>query len=381
MATKGVIDIYATHATWEERTRHIFTRMYLRLYAAVTGNMLELIALQFGVGGSGSAAAPVFGTRAFAVFRWKRTGQAGITTSRTHSLYILIQCATDGNISGAQGAGAIANDPGAAACMFGLAAAMGDNTGDASPWNGTTAADGTDTKGSPVWSGPGTEYAFPRANALDGTATDRREMVAILTHAGGAGAPATRAHLVFDEDNISFFVSPDDNGVYDGASFVLTAPRATITRPVPAMAMIRNASGAPIGGALYPPTNAHYNLYYNGGVIGRTGAATHDVTCFQVALPAFLSSDWEPNRQLEPNEYEEAPIDYAVVDGDGRNGRVGNLGAFLRVCANVPSHSTNTGRTRAVFAITATPTDWKWVIPWDGATDPGVSVVPNGISF
>lgn len=384
MATKGQIDIYASQATWQNRVKHIFTQMYTRLYTASVTGMLELVALQFGNGGSGTAGSPVFGDRAFAVFRWKKTGEVGITTTRTHSLYMLIQYTADGNISGAEGPGAICNNPSLFTCMIGVAFAIGDNSGtDASPWGGGTLADGTDVKSSPVWTGPSFMARYPRANAGDGTATDKREMCIVIVHTGGAGAPATRAHMVFDEDNIAFFVSPDDNGMYGMAAFVRSSPRSAIASglPVPAMTMLRQNNGMPFAGALYPPTNNHFDTNYNGGTLGRVGAMNFDVVCTQLGVGPFIDTNWEPNKQLEPNAYEEAPIEYAVNDTDGRNGRMGNLGDFLRVCANVSTHSTNSGRTRAVLGSTLGVGDWRWVVPWDGSTDPGVSTAPNGIAF
>lgn len=384
MSTKGQIDIYATQATWQLRTNHIFARMYARLYALSVTGMLELVALQFGNGGSGSAASPVFGNRAFAVFRWKKTGEAGITTTRTHSFYMLIQYTTDGNIAGTQGPGAIADNPTRNNCMIGVSFAMRDNAGsDASPWAGGTLADGTDTKGSPVWGGTGDLYAFPRGNAGDGTSSNKREMCAILARSSGGGPPASRAHMLLDEDNVAFFFSPDDNGIYDMVAFVRSSPRAAIAAdlPVPSMTMLRHTSAQTFAGALYPPTGAHFDFSYNGGTLGRVDSTTFDVVCTQLGVAPFLDANWEPNKQLEPNTYEEAPIEYAVNDLDGRNGRMGNLGAFLRVCTNVASHSTNAARTRAVFAFTSSSTDWRWIAPWDGSSDPGVSVVEDGVAF
>ena len=384
MATKGQIDIYASQATWQDRVKHIFTQMYARLYTASVTGMLELIALQFGNGGSGTAGSPVFGNRAFAVFRWKKSGQVGITTTRANSLYMLIQYTADGNIAGSEGPGAIANSATLTGCMLGVAFAMGDNSGtDASPWRGSMLANGTDTKASPVWGGPTTVALYPRANANDGAAANKREMCGLIMHSTGAGAPATRAHMVFDEDNVAFCVSPDNNGVYDMVAFVRSSPRAAILSglPLPAMPMLKHAAPQPFAAALYPPTSDHYNSVFNGGTIGRTGSTTFDVVCMQLGVGPFLDTSWEPNKQLEPNVYEEAPIEYAVNDLDGRNGRMGNLGSFLRICTNVATHSTNTARDRAVLAPTVTSTDWRWVVPWDGATDPGVSTVPNGVAF
>jgi hypothetical protein len=233
--------------------------MYARLHTASVTGMLELVALQFGNGGSGTASSPVFGDRAFAVFRWKKTGEVGITTTRTHSLYMLIQYTADGNISGTEGPGAISNNPSPTTCMIGVAFAVGDNSGtDTSPWGGGTLADGTDVKSSPVWTGPSFMALYPRANAGDGTAPDKREMCSVIIHPGGVGAPATRAHMVFDEDNIAFFVSPDDNGMYDMAAFVRSSPRTAIASglPVPAMTMLRQKFGL----SQIPITNVGKNV-------------------------------------------------------------------------------------------------------------------------
>lgn len=385
MATKGQIDIYAAQATWQERVNHIFTQMYTRLYTASVTGLLELIALQFGNGGSGTASSPVFGPRAFAVFRWKKSGEVGITTTRDHSFYLLIQYSSDGSIDGAEGPGAISNNTGPNTCLLGIAAAIGDSAGsDASPWGGSTNADGTDTKGSPVWAGPASDlYAYPRVNAGDGAAANKRDMVALINHGGGAGTPSSRAHMVFDEDNISFFSSPDDSGVYDMVSFVRSSPRAALasTLPVPPMSMIRHVATGAFAAAIYPPTSSQFDGSYNGGTLGRTGTLTFDTVCMQLSVGPFLDTNWGPNKQFEPNVYEEAPIEYAVNDLDGRNGRMGNLGTFLRICTNVATHSTNAARDRAVLAPTSGATDWRWVVAWDGATDPGVSVVPDGIAF
>lgn len=384
MTTKGQIDIYASQATWQERVKHIFTQFYTRLYAAHVAGMLELVSLQFGNGGSGTASSPVFGDRAFAVFRWKKSGEVGITTTRTHSFYLLIQYTSNGNISGTEGPGAIENNPGLSGCMLGVATALGDTGGsDASPWAGATNADGTDTKSSPVWGSASDIFIYPRANAGDGSASDKRDLCRIIAHGGGAGSVSTRAHMVFDEDNIVFFVSPDDTGLYDMLAFVRASPRTAISSglPVPPMTMLRHALGQQFAAGLYPGVNNHYDGSLNGGTLGRTSATTFDTVCAQLGAGSFLDTNWEPNKQLEPNAYEESPIEYAVNDLDGRNGRMGNLGAFLRICSNVASHSTNSARDRAVFAPTGNPGDWRWVVAWDGATDPGVNVVPDGIAF
>ena len=384
MATKGQIDIYASQATWEDRIKHIFTRMYAGLYTASVAGMLELVALQFGNGGSGTASSPVFGNRAFAVFRWKKNGEVGITTTRDHSFYLLIQYSADGNIAGAEGPGAIENNTGLAPCMLGVAAAMGDtSSADASPWTGSTHANGTDTKGSPVWGSATNVFVYPRANAGDGSAANKRDLARLIARNGGAGAVSSRAHMVFNEDNITFFVSPENNGLYDMVAFVHSSPRAAIASglPVPPMTMIRHGQGQGFAAAAYPPNNDHYNGTFNGGTLGRTGTTTFDTVCTQLSVGPFLDTNWEPNKQLEPNTYEEAPIEYAVNDTDGRNGRMGNLGDFLRVCANVPTNSTNSGRTRAVLGPTLGSGDWRWVVDWDGATDPGVSTAPDGIAF
>lgn len=384
MTTKGQIDIYASQATWQERVKHIFTQFYTRLYTASVTGMLELVALQFGNGGSGTAGSPVFGDRAFAVFRWKKSGDVGITTTRTHSFYLLIQYSADGTITGVEGPGAIGNNTNIASCMLGVAVGIGDSgASDASPWTGSTNADGTDIKGSPVWGGATDIFLYPRANARDGTASNKRDLARVIAHTGGPGTVSTRAHMVFDEDNIAFFVSPDDNGLYDMLAVVRSSPRSAIASslPVPPMTMLRHALGLPFAAGLYPANLNHYDGNLNGGTLGRTGNLTFDTVCVQLGTGPFLDTNWEPNKQLEPNVYEEAPIEYAVNDLDGRNGRMGNLGPFLRVCMNVASHSTNSTRDRAVFAPTAASTDWRWVVAWDGATDPGVNVVPDGIAF
>lgn len=383
MATKGQIDIYATQATWAERTAHIFLQLYTRLYAESVTGMLELVALQFGNGGSGTAAAPVFGNRAFAVFRWKKTGEAGITTTRTHSIYVMIQYSTDGTIAGAEGPGAIFNNTNYQQTMIGMCAAMRDAGGDASPWNGTTLANGTDTKGSPVWNASsGTAYVYPRCNAAsDGASSNRRDMLPVFAHYNDTPPTATRAHMVFDDDNLCVFVSDGDNGSYRINALLTGTPRSGLSYPVPSIAYFYTQSDTAFAAAGYPPSGNHFYAATNGGILGRIDATNYDVVCMSCSLLPFSDSTMSPNKQAEPNEYEEIPIEAAVTDADGRNGRVGNLGTFLQMVSNVASHSTNSGRTRAVFAGLLDPTQWRWTVGWDGATDPGVSVVPDGIAF
>jgi hypothetical protein len=397
MTVHGVIEMYDTAAI-TARVNFFFTAIYSKLYEYCDQNPLngpgtmplELIAANRGSGGTGDLdAPPSFGDGAFAVFRWKKSGETGITTTRTHSIYLLIQYAGSGAISTVAPAFIFSN-PGYTQCV-GIAVAMGDDGAgnDTSPWTGTTNASSgavaaaNDTKGAtpgtgPVWDAT-KRYVLPRSNAADGPrASDTADMIPIFTNIDGYSAQ-TRCHMVFDENNFAAVTSWVDNGKYMFSGFFTGTPDTGIDLPVPQVSMIFNQVEAALASTAYPNYNP-YNSTQNGGTLGLIDVGpprSFDSVNLYIGAPPYQDSPYQPNKQLSPISYNAGPWTTAVSDTDGLNGRTGVLGSFLLGTSKVLTHSTNVGLTLAVFQIVTDPNYPSVVLPWDGATTPGLNITPG----
>lgn len=188
-----------------------FTNLWRAFQLGIAAGQLELIASNYGAGGTGfdyfDGANPS-GANAWFVVRFPPNAQ------RTSSMYVLVQWTPD-----LVAFGTAPGNPGLVQSnttdtRVGIAVASARDAGgaDVSPWGGSTNADGADTKSDPVWALPagGELYLFPRSNATGGSdavsAQNTQQVV--------LGSRELNGHVVYDDDNLVVFVE-DAEGTID----------------------------------------------------------------------------------------------------------------------------------------------------------------------
>lgn len=312
------------------------------LFDAVEANTnTTRVALQYGSGGTGTDyrdGANSFGQNAFAVWRWDTSAIRG------WPFYMLLQ--TSSGNGGSASFGSSPGDPathnGTTASSWGSVAvsfAIGVG-GDEDAWNGNTANDGTDRKGGSsgyaagndglggVWRIPagGTNVlVFPRSNNGSDTYNSVKQDMMRISNTNGA--ETARIDCIMDDDNfLCMFNASTDNTTAAG----LFTPHAGLAVGRPFIAH-RN-------GSLVPPYDLTSNSR-NGGIAFPDETDGDPVRNFYLTPPTAWTAETEPNRILEPGEFEVTVFNARILDGSlnaivGQWGRLDNATADIGAGAN-----------------------------------------------
>lgn len=382
--SRGLIEQYFTgEATTHERMQKVFNNVW-RFFYSMCGSAkpLELIALQFGTGGTADPGAdpiavPTFGQDAFFVVRYKKTGESGTLTKRTHSIYLLVQNANVGVGSG-NGAPAVGiyGDQTSICFQTAIGVAGGILVGmDSNPWTGTTNKDGTDTKGAtpktgPVWNVVGGQvFVFPRSNNPGGAFnTDKQFMGVFMAEVYAYSVPPafSRFHITSDDDcfQTAMTWSADDN--YQVIVSGIVTPRTNITPIVPQW--------------IYFAGTPNNEVDRSEGILARDGASSWRVMNFCNSILPWTQQPFQPNNQADVlPDYEDFPLvlrcnEYPYY------GYIG-IANTMRYCSNRTQMSLSTDKLTIHLGADQVLNNYRWLLPWDGVTAPGSGTTQWGIAF
>lgn len=349
---------------------------------------------------------------AFAVFRWKRTGEAGTTTTRTHSWYLLIQWMR-GTAGGAAPCGGTGLNPTTDASpmyftgqdsftgitggsnVLGFQTAVGDNGGgtDASPWAGTTNADGTDHKGTgvgstPVWAAT-TLVVCPRPNGTSGAYVTNRECLATWDYRteaeyGGSAVPA-RANWYVDDDNLVGFQDRSLSANFGRVFLGPYTPLTGVSAPVPHM-MLMAPPGLPLrcgGSSEFGGGMGGYGYPLQGGITEPT-LSLGSRTLYKANLyDTWLQAPHQPNNLTGSDQLSAFP--YVVFGYENIvpviNGLLGTFNpTLIQETTACNTFDQNPAHTRMIFGYDAGPYTYHYLTWWDGVTPFGSSG-RSGVSF
>lgn len=376
-----------------------FTGLYNFLtssYAQSVG--IQQIAYNTGSGGTGMGwwdSATPSGENAWACFKF---------ASASIPFYMLIQynnSDTSNSITG-QSFGTAPGSPaqlGAGASYvagLGIQFAMDDNGGNV--WNGTVLNNGQDNKGTIVWmsgSATGSLFVFPRSNSAGGShATQRQNMFpmvqAVTSNVNGIKQSGARVHILVDQNNFMYLHDIAYDGSYQVTYFGKYDVRPDITSSLPPYLMIgyktentnptpnyalstiygTTAGNTDVEGGIIMPLTAAYGA--NNGQQGVKGMSID-------LVPNFLfDGRFHPNSTFSPAKYDVYPAFVALNESPifGFLGRIN----FFSMCYGLPSHATDSTKTRAVFGANNQAAA-KMVVPWDGLSSPGQSADRYGRQF
>lgn len=342
---------------------------------------------------------------AFAVFRWKRAGESGTTTTRTHSWYFLLQWIR-GRAGGAAPCGGNGYNPTAASApmfftgqnqlgavyppgpwnVLGFQTAVGDDGAgtDESPWLGSTNADGTDFKGTgvgstPVW-GATVLAVCPRPNGPSGAYTTNHECLATWDYRNeseysGSAVPA-RAHWYVDDDNLVGFQDRSLNANFGRVFLGPYVPLTGVTAPVPHMMLVsppgypaRCGSSGEFGGG-----TGGYGAPLQGAITGpllSRGART----LYKANLyDTWLQVPHQPNAQTGSDQLSAFPfMVYGYEAGvPVINGLLGTFSpTLIQETSACNTFDQNSSHTRIIFGYDAAPYSYHYLTWWDGVTPVG----------
>lgn len=380
--SRGIIEQYfAGDANNRVRVKRIFGNFWQLFYSMCgASSPCELIALQFGDGGTAGPDIdpilhPDFGEGAFFVVRFKKTGESGTSTLRQHSIYLLGQFFGNGTNGGTLGAPAAGVDGGNTTIGIQTVTATNLAGADTNPWTGTSLKDGSDTKGAtpgvgPVWdAGAGNVYVQPRANAPGGPGATARQYVSRLFAQSDAnsGVPATwaKAHFFADDDTFKSAVDYFSSDAYDITVSGLVTPRSGILPPVTQ--------------SIYFRGNPDTDVDRVEGVLCRVTGSTWQIMDFCNYVPHWTLQPFQPNVQADPADYE----DFPVIVRCNESPYYGYLGIAdtMRYASNRTQMSLNTPMTTIHLGADLTLNNHRWLLPWDGVTDPGSGLTVSGTMF
>lgn len=332
------------------------------------------------------------GEGSFAVFRWKRAGEMGTTTTRTHSWYLLLQWIR-GTSQGGAGlttatpisfSGYDTYDTSGTRSIMGIQTAIGDNGSgtDQSPWAGSSNADGSDTKANPVWDAT-LVTVLPRHNSTGGVWSISKQGLA-MTAASQDGAPiVTRANFYADDDNFAFY--QERNGTNNWAPTILGpyTPMEGLTIAIPhVMAMT----------GFYNPTRlCRGDFVYgsNPATCVQGGVATADFSlqgtnlyCSSLTYDEALAAVHQPTKQTTPNKLSAFPLVLLTYEPGIVNGLVGEFKTPLcRQTSYCSTYDQNATFTRIAYGFDGTTSSVKSLAPWDGTTPVGSVLTRDGVQY
>jgi len=347
------------------------------------------------------------GEGAFFVVRWKRTGEGGTATTRTHSYYMLFQWTrAAAGVPGGGGSGYTlpakalplrwarweiigSGDDVSAFSLVGCTMAMGDNGAgtDLSPWAGSTNADGTDHKGSvadgahPVWENAGNVVVFPRCNGpLGECKTNRHALVPLYAkpHAqtGGAKLPV-RMEVRFDDDHCLILNDSADSGAFWSALFGPYTPARGLTIAAPFVMMMTDQRFMSFGNS-----NTARNSRWQAGLTqADLTLGCRGMSCDAI-WDGYLGAYHQPTKQTTPQTNSCYPLQLSSYEDSVCNGEVGYIDTPICVetsrCTNIESNTLNT---RIVIGWTNDFASTKILTVWDGTSTFGASPTRDGKWF
>jgi hypothetical protein len=307
-----------------------------------------------------------------------------------------------------------------------------------SPWNGTTANNGSDTKNSTlVWNSG--SIIFPRASGFGTTAnpglsidTTAAYMMRLTPHdspIGVGGSPSFSInvlnasasldaasgiyHLIASKDSLMALVDARGNGNYNMAFVGKYDPLSTsvteglnwanyvclqsynIEDSYKRTMLPRYGDATSL---IYGPKNGSEVAFVGTNSItdgGINDVLTNRVESCIIDQNLLLSESNEsvsgpinlrhPNRFLtdpsgrSPGVFDMFTVPLACYGENYYFGHVGEISSF-RMVFGLPTNSTINGRKYAVFGNTSLNTI-KIVVPWDGATTPGIPAGRDGIPW
>lgn len=316
------------------------------------------------------------GEGAYGVWRWNRADGA--------IMYICVQWG--GGAAFAAGKGA----PGFLSYTYGVGIQIALDTSGGDCWNGDTANDGDDDKGGrfsgtpgvgPVWVANGGDLlVWPRANGIGGTYATNKQAFTCLYRRADTGILIARYSILADDDSIWAVVDPYYSSDYDLFYFGPYTPRTGIT-PTPNTAYVmweRCYSSSTIGWDTVCGTTSG-NTTSEGGIAWNSGSS---VSVRNVYLSSIygLGGAFQPNQLV--NEFDVMDIFLRTNDSASppQMGLVGKIDPANLAFVQAGCEDANPTLTKAVFGPSALQ-HLKLLIPWDGATPPGIGAGQTGIQF
>jgi hypothetical protein len=312
---------------------------------------------------------------AYAVFKF------ATNSGRNFSIYYLIQWTEDAhyfgyNYSGNKGQPGLA-DAAANYNIVAISAAIGIDSGgnDANPWRGGTGAAGADTKADPVWGvSGGSVLVFPRSNNTGGSHTTKKEnMHLIYVDSANSG---TRMQLYADDDGVLIQCDLGLLGTY-GTIYLgmyTVVQGLSTARPFVDIGDPGNNKVGWTVGTIWGPTTGGFP---NGGVVTRAGTVvgiTRDILSGHCPIAAH-----HPNGQFAVPEYGEYRI-FLYANEAPAYGALGEIDtAIVRECYNSPQYRMNAASTRCVIGSSTVQLNTKFVVSWDGVTNPGTGATKEGV--
>lgn len=384
-----------------------YVSLYKFLKYAETQGICEMIASYFGdsvvtTGYSDPASvgdgmdywnnANAAGQGAFAVFRWKRSGEGGTATARTHSYYILIQWVRGGD-QGGTGFGPAApwgqtasdsfNNSGPYSAL-GIQSAIGDDGAgtDENPWNGTTLGDGTDTKGTPVWAATAVAV-FPRGNGVGGLYATNKEGMALIGCSVDNAPITTRANYYADDDHLVLMQERSGTGFWAPTIIGPYTVNDGITVAIPHVMVMTG---------FFNPTRMSRGDYAYGASTGpgyQGGVTSHNFSLGPTAVyvnsatyDEAMTAAHQPTVQGGGSKLSAFPFTIFTYEVGYVNGLLGEIKTpLLRQTNYVTTSDQNAGFTRIILGYSNTFAEVKNVCPWDGTTPVGSVLTRDGVQF
>lgn len=365
-------------ASDKNANQEFFKTLYDFLQQGVTAGYGQLVALQYGLSGTGTDfhdGANPFGENAFAVFKWLASASA----YRSRDFYIMIQWADSSTFGSAPG------DPGYNRGSDGVAIIIAYCDDGSSPWNGTTNADGTDTKGTPVWynaTSPARvldrQSSAPNGGTVGTYATDKESMLGLFDAADGN----SRWQWMFmgDADCFTICSLDDDSSTSVFMSFIGAIPAHDAMTVDEVFVAAVNGDGS----TAYNPLVATYVGLAAGTNLGG-GASCGDVpddTSVMVVQkmfddPAnitFLNTNFaNPGRDVFPILCSRSASHDAGITIAGLIGVIPP--DMFGVTSGAANWETTLDKSRVFMGDTAN----KFALPWDGVTVPNTGTTREGV--
>lgn len=262
-------------------------------------------------------------------------------------------------------------------------------------WAGSTNNNGADTKATAWWAAPGGGrlYPFPRGNARGGGYNTNKNNMALVYSVGATASTTQRYNILFDDDNWCVMVDEGANGGWFMSAGGVYVPRSDLVVDQPLIMLTHTAGTAdgPLpyisGSTVYGPAAAG-STTINGGIrvsdnlvgVGGAGVGVDVHGLVLDELTHFLlNANQQPNKAFATPSLDMLPLFVGAFEAAGAYGYAGTWD-WIRTGANANNGDTSTDRTRAFFGTT-TMANRKWVVPWDGASNPYTVANRAGVSF
>lgn len=304
----------------------------------------------------------------YGVWRWDRVD--GI------KLYLLLQYYNTGQSLGTLTPFSSAQD---ATGAFGISLSMAYDTSGGNPWKGGMANVGTDVKGSPVWGTDGGDLiCFPRQNSIGGSFESLKQGSSFIIGIN-TGQPH-KYHVMMDDD--ALWIAHSRNNANEHLERMYFGPYIPLTGVNPVNPLvwmnITNLNANISWTALFG--NTAYQAEYGGGVVSPLLSGVRSVICSTIS--------YLPDTTFQPNpltsSYDVIPWYLRTSDliYPKESSNLGYIDANMLGClGNVNPNSRSSDLLKLVVG-SATTSHFKWLFPWDGASDPTSTAAGRaGIQF